>query len=58
MTNNMVFAVLALLDDMANRECDMGWNDVEDLCKARELLSEASHAIYNEDTGRYEVPHV
>ena len=50
--------VLQYLDAMANRSCDMSWDDIEDLCQARELLADAIGAVYNDATEQYEVPNV
>ena len=47
--------VLSLLDDMATRHCNMAWPDIEDLCAARDLLSQALGLTIIEGTNRYTV---
>ena len=62
--SNFEQAIKALqhLDAMANRSAgrliDMSWDDIEDLCQARELLADAIGAVYNDATEQYEVPNV
>lgn len=47
-------AALALLDNIANNDREMmGFEDIEDLCEAREHLATAFDYVYNEDTNRY-----
>ncbi len=45
---------LALLDDMANRSATMGWEDIADLCEARETIAEALNFTYDDETGRFQ----
>lgn len=48
-----LIAILELLDDMANRNATMGWDDIEDLCEAREIAATVLNFRYNEQTERY-----
>jgi len=46
--------ILSRLNDMATRDSTMGWDDIEDLCKVRELLARAIGAKYWQVTERFE----
>ena len=48
--------VLGLLDDIATRPCTMGFEDIGDLCEAREMLAGALGATYDEATSRHVIP--
>ena len=50
----VVRKALKLLDDIAVRPTTMGMDDIEDLCKARELLAKEVGSVYNEEANRYE----
>lgn len=41
------------LDNLCTRECDMGWDDIEDTCQARTALADVLELVYNEQTERY-----
>lgn len=45
--------LLARLDDMAVRPCNMGGEDIEDLCDVREKLATYLGVTYNKETNRY-----
>lgn len=45
--------VLSFLDNIATSDGGMSWDDIDDLCQARELLASILGVTYDEETSRF-----